>query len=91
MQAVNPRRGYILGLTAYICWGLFPLYFKAIGNIPSVEIIVQRVLWSAVFASVVLLFWKHPNWWRDLRDCFPMRWDVLRNRSSSFRWTTISS
>jgi len=76
MQAVNPRRGYILGLTAYICWGLFPLYFKAIGNIPSVEIIVQRVLWSAVFASAVLLFWKHPNWWRDLRDN-PKRLAVL--------------
>lgn len=76
MQATNPRRGYILGLTAYICWGLFPLYFKAIGNIPSVEIIVQRVLWSAVFASIVLLFWKHPNWWRDLRDN-PRRLAVL--------------
>jgi chloramphenicol-sensitive protein RarD len=76
MQAVNPRRGYILGLTAYICWGLFPLYFKAIGNIPSVEIIVQRVLWSALFASAVLLFWKHPNWWRDLRDN-PKRLAVL--------------
>ena len=56
MQAVNPRRGYILGLSAYLCWGLFPLYFKAIQNVPSIEIIVQRVLWSAVFASLVLVF-----------------------------------
>ena len=30
MTAANPRRGYILGLTAYIIWGLFPLYFKAV-------------------------------------------------------------
>ncbi|MBH2037835.1 MAG: EamA family transporter, partial [Pseudomonadales bacterium] len=34
MQAANPRRGYILGLSAYIIWGLFPLYFKAIASVP---------------------------------------------------------
>ncbi|MGC1330377.1 EamA family transporter RarD [Pseudomonas sp.] len=68
MQAANPRRGYLLGLTAYICWGLFPLYFKAIEAVPAVEIIVSRVLWSALFGSLLLAAWKHPGWWRDLRD-----------------------
>lgn len=68
MQAANPRRGYILGLTAYITWGLFPLYFKAIAAVPSVEIIVHRVLWSALCGSLLLLVWKHPGWWRELRD-----------------------
>ena len=51
MQAANPRRGYILGLSAYIIWGLFPIYFKAIANVPSVEIIIHRVLWSALFGA----------------------------------------
>lgn len=68
MQAANPRRGYILGLTAYITWGLFPLYFKAIAAVPSVEIIVHRVLWSALCGSLLLLVWKHPGWWRELRE-----------------------
>ncbi|MEB0080217.1 EamA family transporter RarD [Pseudomonas sp. CCI3.2] len=68
MHAVNPRRGYILGLTAYITWGLFPLYFKAIAAVPSVEIIVHRVLWSALCGSLLLMVWKHPGWWRELRD-----------------------
>lgn len=68
MHAANPRRGYILGLSAYIIWGLFPLYFKAIQSVPAVEIIVHRVLWSALFGSILLLFWKHPGWWRELRD-----------------------
>ncbi|AZC25647.1 MULTISPECIES: EamA family transporter RarD [Pseudomonas] len=68
MQAANPRRGYILGLTAYIIWGLFPLYFKAIASVPAVEIIVHRVLWSALFGGLLLVVWKHPGWWRELRD-----------------------
>ena len=68
MQAANPRRGYILGLSAYIIWGLFPLYFKAIASVPAVEIIIHRVLWSALFGALLLMVWKHPGWWRELRD-----------------------
>jgi chloramphenicol-sensitive protein RarD len=76
MQAANPRRGYILGLSAYTIWGLFPLYFKAIAQVPAVEIIVNRVLWSALFGSLLLLVWNHPGWWRELRDN-PRRLAVL--------------
>ncbi|RWU23647.1 EamA family transporter RarD [Pseudomonas alkylphenolica] len=76
MHAANPRRGYILGLSAYIIWGLFPLYFKALQSVPSVEIIVHRVLWSALFGSFLLLVWKHPGWWRELREN-PKRLAVL--------------
>ena len=76
MQVANPRRGYILGLSAYICWGLFPLYFKAIADVPSVEIIVNRVLWSALAGSLLLMVWKHPGWWRELREN-PRRLAVL--------------
>ncbi|MFP3518193.1 EamA family transporter RarD [Pseudomonas sp. SIMBA_077] len=68
MQAANPRRGYILGLSAYVIWGLFPLYFKLLSSVPAVEIIVSRVLWSALFGSLLLLVWKHPGWWQELRD-----------------------
>ncbi|WP_426151340.1 EamA family transporter RarD [Pseudomonas sp. DC3000-4b1] len=76
MQTANPRRGYVLGLTAYIIWGVFPIYFKLLQSVPSMEIIVQRVLWSAVFAVLTLLVWKHPGWWRQLVDN-PKRFLVL--------------
>lgn len=68
MTAANPQRGYLLGLTAYIIWGLFPIYFKAIQAIPALEIIVHRALWSALFGAALLAVWKHPGWWRELRD-----------------------
>lgn len=76
MQAANPRRGYILGLSAYIIWGIFPLYFKLLASVPAAEIIVNRVLWSALFGSLLLLVWKHPGWWQELRDN-PKRLGVL--------------
>lgn len=76
MATADPRRGYILGLTAYIIWGLFPLYFKAIQSVPALEIIVHRALWSALFGALLLLVWKHPGWLRELRDN-PKRFGVL--------------
>lgn len=89
MHAANPQRGYLLGLGAYIIWGLFPLYFKAIQSVPAVEIIVHRVLWSALFGSLLLLVWKHPGWWRELREN-PRRLAVLALSGSliALNWLT---
>jgi chloramphenicol-sensitive protein RarD len=74
--AVNPRRGYVLGLSAYVIWGFIPLYFKAIHSVPAIEIIIHRVLWSALLGTALLLVWKHPGWWRELRQN-PRRLGVL--------------
>ncbi len=68
MHPANLRKGYLLGLGAYVSWGFIPLYFKALHSVAPVEIIVHRVLWSALFGSLLLLFWKHPGWWRELRE-----------------------
>ncbi|MBU3059484.1 EamA family transporter RarD [Pseudomonas indica] len=76
MATANLRRGYLLGLSAYVIWGLFPLYFKAIQEVPALEIVVHRVLWSALFGAILLFFWKHPGWWGELRDN-PKRLAVL--------------
>ena len=47
---------------------MFPLYFKALEQYGALEIVTQRVIWSAVFGSLVLLVWRHPaggaNCWR---------------------------
>ena len=64
--ALNPRRGYVLGLLAYSIWGLFPLYFKTLDGTPAQEVIVHRVLWSALFSSGLLLIWRHRGWWLEL-------------------------
>lgn len=47
-------RGYLYGLTAYVCWGFFPLYFKLLRPSGAVEILAHRVVWSVVFVALVL-------------------------------------
>lgn len=76
MPSTDLRRGYLLGLAAYVIWGLFPLYFKLLQDVPAIEIIVHRVLWSALFGAGLLLIWKHPGWWTELRT-HPRRLAVL--------------
>lgn len=48
------RRGYLYGLTAYLLWGVFPLYFKLLRPSSPLEILAHRVVWSVLFVSILL-------------------------------------
>jgi chloramphenicol-sensitive protein RarD len=48
--------GVFCGLSAFLIWGLSPVYWKALGTVPAFEIIMHRIVWSFVFLSVVMLY-----------------------------------
>ena len=48
------RSGVWFGIGAYGLWGVLPIYFKAIDNIGSVDIVAHRVLWSVPFLLLLL-------------------------------------
>lgn len=52
--AAVPLTGLVAGAGAYLLWGLFPFYFKALATIPPLEIVAWRVVLSVV-ALVPLL------------------------------------
>jgi chloramphenicol-sensitive protein RarD len=56
------RTGILYASAAYIVWGLFPLYFKALQAIPPVEILLHRMVWSLVFCVLVLAWRKQWAW-----------------------------
>ena len=76
MATADLRKGYLLGVTTFSIWGLFPLYFKSVEQFAPLEIVTQRAIWSALFGSLVLLLWKHPGWWQELL-AHPKRIGVL--------------
>ena len=51
----SARRGIALGLGAYLCWGVLPLYFKLLGHVPASEIVAQRVIWSVLLLTVLIV------------------------------------
>ncbi len=44
----DERRGLVLGASAYVMWGLFPLYWPLLQPAGAVEILAHRVAWSMV-------------------------------------------
>jgi chloramphenicol-sensitive protein RarD len=57
------RQGVIYGLAAYLCWGFFPVYFKAVKLVPPMEMVAHRILWSLAFL-LLLITWKGA--WRTM-------------------------
>ena len=49
------RRGVFLAIGAYVLWGLFPIYWKQLAQVPSIEIIAHRIAWSLVFIVIILM------------------------------------
>ncbi|MBI5108027.1 MAG: EamA family transporter RarD [Rhodocyclales bacterium] len=46
----------IAGISAYVIWGLVPIFFKQIVEIPAVEIIAHRVVWAMLLMTALIGF-----------------------------------
>ena len=51
------RAGLLLGLGAYTLWGVLPLYFKLLTEVPPTEIVAHRILWSLIFLGGLATLW----------------------------------
>jgi chloramphenicol-sensitive protein RarD len=56
--------GIWYGLGAYLAWGLFPIYWKLIEQVPAAQLIGHRIVWSFLTLLLVILL---SNQWRGLR------------------------
>ncbi|MEY4497110.1 MAG: hypothetical protein RLZZ364_415 [Actinomycetota bacterium] len=59
-MAVRSERslGLIFGLSAYVLWGLFPLYWPLLKPASAYEIVAHRAVWTLIFCLIVLAFHK---------------------------------
>lgn len=58
--------GILYAATAYAIWGVFPIYFKALQDIPPLEILMHRMVWSLAFVGIVLVSRRHWAWLGDV-------------------------
>jgi chloramphenicol-sensitive protein RarD len=56
------RTGILSAALAFLCWGLFPLYFLALHEVPSLQILAHRMLWSLLFLLIVLMVRRQWGW-----------------------------
>ena len=58
------RRGYLYGTAAYVLWGIFPVYWKLMKPATPVEILANRILWSAICCVLLLTLIRQWRWLR---------------------------
>ncbi|HYC71547.1 MAG TPA: EamA family transporter RarD [Opitutaceae bacterium] len=57
MPAASPQseatRGGVAAAAGFLCWGIVPIYWKALAAVPALELIAHRVVWSLLFLLAV--------------------------------------
>jgi chloramphenicol-sensitive protein RarD len=63
-SSVHPeaRRGLFATVGAFFIWGLFPIYWRALAEVPSLQIIAHRIAWCGVFVIGYLLVRRGTAW-----------------------------
>ena len=68
-QSKEQLVGVVSAICAYSLWGILPIYWKLVGNVPSLEVLAHRFIWSFIFlALVILLSGKLSSFTGELRQ-----------------------
>jgi chloramphenicol-sensitive protein RarD len=70
------KRGIILAFTAYLIWGVSPIYWKLIDDVPPLQVVGHRMFWS--FFSVLLVIL--------MRKEIPVILELLKNWRSTIAY-----
>lgn len=65
--------GTLASASAFMMWGLLPIYWKALKAVPPDQILCHRIVWSAVFVAVILTVQRR---WDEVRA-------ILRSRRTT--------
>jgi len=71
------RLGILLASAAYLIWGLSPVYWKAVGEVPAGQQLAHRVVWCAVLLGLLLTLQRR---WREVGGvarCRRVAWTLL--------------
>ncbi len=68
------RRGLWGAIGAYVAWGLMPLYWHLLKVVPSFQIMLHRIVWSALLVALWLGYKYGRHWFRDTLNLPRARW-----------------
>jgi chloramphenicol-sensitive protein RarD len=69
LNQTDSLRGFAYGIAAYAWWGFAAVYFKLVRDVPPLEILAHRVVWSMVVLVLLVTFMRRwPAALRVVRD-----------------------
>ena len=80
--------GILYALATYILWGLFPIYWKQLHHVDSVQLIAHRIFWSFMMLMTVIFV---TGQWKKLRgraDTQILKWHGASALLLSINWLT---
>jgi len=66
--------GGLLAFSAFLLWGLLPVYWKAFGETAALEVLAHRIFWSLIFLILIVLIF---NKWNEFILIFKDRRTIL--------------
>ena len=66
-MTLSSYRGYLYALIAFGTWGFLPVYWKQLHDLPMLEILAHRMVWSALTMIIALALLKDLSWLPALR------------------------
>lgn len=74
MKDQQQNVGVLAAISAYLLWGVLPLYWKLLDHVLAVEVLAHRFIWLLVFMIVMLLcIRKFRSVVREIRHAFSNR------------------
>ncbi|PKQ61999.1 hypothetical protein BZG02_13750 [Labilibaculum filiforme] len=64
----NITMGYIYAIQAFFAWGILPIFWKLLSDVPAIEILAHRIFWSYIFLMILLFISKRKNVWNLLKQ-----------------------
>src|SRR5262245_50791618 len=59
------NRGILNGIAAYTLWGVFPIYWKLLHEVPALQVIGHRITWSFILLILFVLFTRQSKEFRS--------------------------
>ncbi len=64
------QKGVLAAIGAYILWGVLPIYWKFLHDVPALQIMTHRIVWSFLFLSILITIRRE---WEPLRASIDKR------------------
>ena len=81
------RGGIIAALSAFLFWGLVPIYYKGLQTVGAWEVLAHRVIWSVPLLLLFLAIRDGGQIWKRLRlPASSIAWLILSGAVISLNW-----
>jgi chloramphenicol-sensitive protein RarD len=64
------NQGILYAIGAYVTWGVFPAYWKLLHQVPALQLISHRIIWSFLFLLGFILITRQ---WQSFRSAISSR------------------